>query len=119
MHPRMARKVCELVAGLTDTDDERDPSETTLLRRIMTRLGLSAHGDGRLVPTVRGAEAAQAMAELPEDVRYEALELLIEAAIVDGKVVPAEERYLAEVAGALGMAQEQIAQRVADRLRQG
>jgi len=119
MHPRMARKVCELVAGLTDTDDERDPSETTLLRRIMTRLGLSAHGDSRLIPTLKGAEAARAMAELPEDVRYEALELLIEAAIVDGKVVPAEHRYLAEVARALGMPEQQIEQRVADRLRLG
>ena len=119
MEPRMARRVCELVAGLTDTDDERDPAETTLLRRIMTRLGLSAHGEGRLVPTLKGAEAAQAMASLPEDVRYEALELLVEAAIVDGKVVPAEQRYLAEVAVALGMPEEQIAKRVADRLRQG
>jgi tellurite resistance protein len=119
MDPRMAEKVCELVAGLTEADGERHPAERTLLRRIMARLGLSTHGDHGLVPTLKGGEAARAMAALPEDVRQEALELLVEAAIVDGKVVPAEQRYLAEVAGAMGLAAEQLARRVADRLAQG
>lgn len=118
MDPQYARKVCQLVAGIIETDDDRHPAEGSLLRRIMARLGLSAHGDAELVPTLEGSDAAKAIAELPEQVRNQALELLIDAAIVDGKVVPAEQRYLEAVAAAMGANKSELDRRIEQRLLQ-
>ena len=118
MQPELARKVCELVAGISETDGEFHLDEGALLRRVMTRLGLSAHGDTPIMPTLKGADAARAMGELPDEVRFEAFELLIDAAIVDGRVVPAERQYLEAVAAALGADAAQLERQLQQRLSQ-
>jgi uncharacterized tellurite resistance protein B-like protein len=116
--PQYAKKVCELVAGIIETDDDLHPAEGSLLRRVMTRLGLSAHGDDAVVPTLKGSEAAKAIGELPEEVRSQALEMLIDAAIVDGKVVPAEQEYLEAVGNAMGADKAELDRRIEQRLLQ-
>jgi len=118
VQPELARKVCELVAGISETDGEFHLDEGALLRRVMTRLGLSAHGDTPIMPTLKGADAARAMGELPDEVRFEAFELLIDAAIVDGRVVPAERQYLEAVAAALGADAAQLERQLQQRLSQ-
>jgi tellurite resistance protein len=114
----LARKVCELVAGISETDGEFHLDEGALLRRVMTRLGLSAHGDEPIMPTLKGEDAARAIGALPEAVRFEAFELLIDAAIVDGRVVPAERQYLEAVASALGATPAQLERQLEQRLSQ-
>lgn len=119
MDQQIAQKVCGLVAGIVQTDGEFHPSEKALLERVMKTFGLAPEGEEISLPVVAGSEAAKAMSELSEAIRSEALELLIDAAIVDGKVVPAEQEYLAEVAKVLGIGEEQLEGRIADRLLEG
>ena len=116
MDPQHARKIGQLVAGIIVTDDELHPLEEALQRRISARLGLSTHGEGMVEPTSDGADAAAIVKSLPEAVRAEALELIIDAAIVDGKVVPAEQHYIEEVAVAMGIARDKVEEHITDRL---
>jgi uncharacterized tellurite resistance protein B-like protein len=114
--PRHARKIGQLVAGIIVTDDELHPAEESLHRRIAARLGLSTHGEGVVEPAPDAADAAALVADLPEEVRAEALELIIDAAIVDGKVVPAEQRYIEEVATAMGIDADTVEEHITNRL---
>ncbi len=116
MNSENAKRIWELVAGIIETDGSLHTTELLLLRRLRTKLGLAPAGETKLVATRRGDEAAQAIAELPLNLRQEALELLVEAAVVDGKVVPSEQRYLEAVAAAMGADRPQLLERIAARL---
>jgi uncharacterized tellurite resistance protein B-like protein len=116
VHKDVAHKVCELIAGIIATDGEVHPAESDFLRRILVALRQDIDPVREIEPTIKGPAAADALRELPEDVRHEAFELLLAAAIVDGKVVPAEQEFLQEVAGALGIDDEELEGRLADRL---
>jgi uncharacterized tellurite resistance protein B-like protein len=115
----VAHRVSELIAGVIATDGEIHPSEAKFLRRILVALRQDIDPVAELEPTLKGPAAAEALKDLPEDVRYEAFELLLAAAIVDGKVVPAEQRFLEAVADALGMGHDELEERISDRLLNG
>ena len=119
MNKEVARKVCELVAGILAADGEMHPAEGKLLGRVVKALGDPFDFGQHVQPMVRGSDAAHAVAELPQDVRDEALELMIEAAIVDGKVLPAEQQYLAAVAQAMQLDPDELDERIAGRLLDG
>jgi tellurite resistance protein len=100
-------------------DGEVHPAEGKLLGRILKACGDPFDFGVDMQPKQRGADAAKALAELPDDVRKEAFELVIEAAVVDGKVDPAEQRYLEPIAAAMGWTAEQLDERIAERLMDG
>lgn len=119
MHKDVAHRVSELIAGVIATDGEIHPAEEKFLRRILVALRQDIDPVGELEPTLKGPAAARALEELPEEVRHEAFELLLAAAIVDGKVVPAEQRFLEAVAEALGMSHDELEERISERLLDG
>ena len=111
------RKVCELVAGIIATDQELHPSELTFMLKTFATFGVgSSDDDEAMTPMVSRAEAAKTMAELPEDIRKQTLELLIESAAIDGKVVPAEREFLRSVAEAADLPDDSIDESLAARL---
>lgn len=116
MDPEVARKVCGVVAGLIETDGGLNTAEHVFLRRVLKRFGLRENGDDAPVPPLDRPEAVKALSAMSDEVRIEALELLIEAAIVDGNVVPLEQRFLAEAASVLGIDEAELEARLVDRL---
>jgi len=119
LEPAHARRVCELISGIILTDGDLHPAENELLVRLLSRFGVSRSVETMISPAIRREEAVRAIKELPAEVREEALDGLIEAAIVDGKVVPDEQRYLDAVARAMGVAQDVLDDRVTQRLLDG
>lgn len=119
MDKEAARTVCELVAGVLYADDEVHPAEGKLLGRIVKALGDPFDFGVNLEPTFRGADAAREMAKLPAEVRSQAFDLIIEAAVADGKVDPAEQRYLGPLASAMGLTEDELGERIAQRLMDG
>lgn len=116
MDKDIARKICELLAGILVADGQLHPTESALFDRVLKALGMVEGPGAEIAPTLTGEAAAQAMAELPKAARLDALDLLIDGAIVDGKVLPSEQEYLSAVASALGMGVDELDERVADRL---
>lgn len=116
MHKDVAHRVCELIAGVIATDGEIHPAESAFLGKLLIALRAGIEPVTELEPTLKGPAAAAALQELPEDVRHEAFELLLAAAIVDGKVVPAEQTFLQDVATAMGIGAAELEERIAERL---
>lgn len=116
MDDSMRRKVCQLIAGIVITDEDLDPQEEAFVERMLIKFGLDASERDVIYPLVDGEEAAETMRSLPPDIQSQAFQLLIEAAVADGKVVTEEREYLGAVALALGMAEKELERRVADEL---
>jgi len=116
MDKDQARRVCQLIAGIVIADDDLDPAEEAFIDRLIARFGLSEEDRDALFPIVDADEAAGAMKTLPAAVCTETLELLIQAAVADGKVVDVERDYLGAVAKALDVADEDLEKRIAAKL---
>ena len=116
MDSSYAQRVCELVAGIIFTDGELHAAENRLLARLIKELGLGTTPETVLAPTIAREEAVAAIRDLPAAVREEVLVLLVDAAVVDGKVVPSEQRYLDAVAKAMGVEQHVLDERITERL---
>lgn len=110
------QKICQLVAGIVITDDILDSKEEAFVDRMIASFGLSDTNRDVIFPLVDGKEAAEEMKLLPKDAQDEAFRLLIEAAAVDGEIVPEEREYLKLVADVLGVSQEDTEQRLAQQL---
>lgn len=119
MEKDVAHRVCELIAGLLAADGELHPAESDFLRRTLVALRRDIEPVDELHPPLEGPQAAAALQDLPEEVRQEAFELLVAAAVVDGKVVPAEQRFLESVAAGLGVGADQLQARIAEQLMDG
>lgn len=103
--------------GIIATDRELHPTELTFMLKTFKAFGVATgRDDEAITPTTRSFEAAKAMSELPEEVRHETLELLLDSAVVDGKVVEAERIYLQAVGRAVGLSESEIETRIADKL---
>jgi hypothetical protein len=111
------RKVCELVTGIIATDRELHPSELKFMLKTFEAFGVARGGEDQAIcPTVDSGEAARLMKELPLDLREEIVELLIQSAIIDGKIVPAEREFILTVGRAAGLKSEGIEERLAQTL---
>ena len=77
---------------------------------------IAATDDAAVCPTTDKGEAAVLMGQLPEDVRQEAMDLLVSSAVADGKVVPSERDWLLAVGGAAGMSDDAVDELIADAL---
>jgi len=110
------RKICQLIAGLVVADDDLDPTEEAFIERLLAKCGFEPETRGTLFPIVDREEAAAAMKALPEQVQAYVLDMMIDAAAADGKVVATEQRFLETVGEALGIDLEELRQRIDKRL---
>lgn len=108
-------KVCQLIEMMISADGEIDDAEREFLRRVVERFGLpereggpfSENDFGRATTTLRG---------LAPDVRLRVMALLVEAAVVDGRVDPQERALLLASAATLGIEATALEERIAARL---
>ena len=112
----MRHTVCRLIAGLVVSDDELAPEEDAFIDRLLARFGVPAGDRDTIFPILDRAEAALKIRDLPAPVQDEAMKLLIEAAVADGKIATEEREYLTAVGEALGIGEEVLEKRVADAL---
>jgi len=120
-------KIIELLEGMLAADEVVTDEERQFLRRVVERFGLPSqgapacgdenqkHGD-RLVPSVPG-RATTILRELSPELQGKAMVLLIEAAVVDGKIAPEEHALLLASAAALGIDACALEERIARRLK--
>lgn len=111
-------KVCELIEAVISADGVVADAEREYLRKIVERFGLPARAResgpvskndfGRTTSTLRG---------LAPDVQTRVMALLVEAAVVDGRVDPQERALLLASAATLGIEATALEERIAWRLR--
>jgi uncharacterized tellurite resistance protein B-like protein len=109
-------KVCELLEAVIAADGVVGDDERDFLRRVVERFGLSSDRADRPVPSDVGRTIAT-LRSLPPDVQARVMALLVEAAVVDGKVVPEERALLLAAAATLGIEANALEERIARRLR--
>ena len=114
MDVQTGRQVCELIAGVLFSDDELHDAERRFFERMVASFGLPA--DTKPSPLADHAAAIAKLAALPEAVRHDALGLLIEAAVADGKIVHAERVLLGVLAEELGVDADELDERLRDAL---
>lgn len=112
MDEETRRTVCQLITGIVVVDDHLAEAEDHFVDRLLARFELPVDDRGFLFPIMDGVEAAETLLGMPENVRDEALELLIEAAAADKEYVDEEREYLHAVAKILGVPTEDIDRRV-------
>lgn len=110
MDEAVSRRICSLIAGVMCSDEKMSPEERDFLKRVLTSFGLPT--DTALMPTVADADVAEELAQLPETTRHQTLELVIQAAAVDGQVVAAERTLIGVIAQQLGVDATEIDQRI-------
>ncbi len=116
MDKELSHKVCRLIAGLVVSDDDLDSSEDAFIDRMLLKFGIPQDERDTIFPIVDKTEAKSAMQDLPADVQQEAVKLLLEAAVADGKVVTEERAYLHAVAEAIGISAGAMNQKIDDAL---
>jgi uncharacterized tellurite resistance protein B-like protein len=122
------RKVCQLIEAVISADGEIVVEERELLDRVRRRFRLSeadvkspadeggageGAGDG---PSSGLGRATTTLRELDQDVQTRVMALLVEAAVVDGRVDPEERVLLLAAAAALGIEATALEERIARRL---
>jgi uncharacterized tellurite resistance protein B-like protein len=107
------QKICQLVAGIVITDDILDDKEEAFIDRMIAGFGLPDTNRDVIFPLVDSEQAAEQMRALSKEAQAEALELLVQAACVDGEIAPEERTYLLTVGEAIGVSAEEIEQRLA------
>jgi uncharacterized tellurite resistance protein B-like protein len=112
------RKLCQLIAGIVVADDDLDPTESAFIDRMLARFGIDPAERDIIFPIVDTDEAVRAVGAMPADVQTETLDLLVQAATADGKVVPAERDYLKAVVKAMGRDERELARLVAKHLKE-
>jgi uncharacterized tellurite resistance protein B-like protein len=108
MDEEIGRRVCSLIAGVICSDDKMSPEERDFLKRVLVKFGFETVT--ALMPTYGGDVAAE-LALLPETTRWETLDLVIQAAVADGQIVPAERAIIDIIAKELGVPKEDIIER--------
>jgi tellurite resistance protein len=110
-------KVVDLLQAMIAADGVVGDEEREFLRRVVGRFGLTdqdrsdrvvASDPGRVMATLRA---------LAPDVQSRVMALLVEAAVVDGRVSPEERALLLASAATLGIEAYALEERIARRLK--
>ena len=110
------RKVVGLIETMICIDGVVTDEERQFLRRVIERFGLYGEERAdRLVPSDPG-RATRTLRELPDDLKVRVMALLVDAAVVDGKVAPEEHALLLASAASLGIEACALEERIARRL---
>jgi uncharacterized tellurite resistance protein B-like protein len=116
MNQDEAIRICRLVAGLVVTDDDLDEREDAFVERMLARFGIPSSDRNLIFPILDATEAAVALREMTPDLQRTAVDLLIQAAAVDGKIAPEERAYLDVVADSVGMPRPELERRLNEEL---
>lgn len=117
MDESSSRRICQLIAGIVVSDEDLAPKEEAFIEKVLARFGLDPAERDAIFPIVEAGEAAGEMKALPESVRDEAFELLVQAAAADGSIEPEELTYLETVADAVGVSRDELSDRLAAALQ--
>jgi tellurite resistance protein len=110
-------KVVELIETLIAADGVVADEEREFLRRVVGRFGLTEQVRAdRVVPSDAG-RAMATLRGLAPDVQARVMALLVEAAVVDGRVEPEERALLLASAATLGIEAYALEERIARRLK--
>ncbi|MBX3191957.1 MAG: TerB family tellurite resistance protein [Labilithrix sp.] len=109
-------KVCELIEAVISADGVIAEAEREYLRRIVARFGLPAREARETSGSDFGRTTATLRALTP-DVQTRVMALLVDAAVVDGRVDPEERALLLASAASLGIEATALEERIAWRLR--
>lgn len=102
------RLICRMIAGLVASDEDFTDSERVFVEKVMTSFGIPKDEWDAIFPLVEPDEAASEIGRLNGSARETAINLLVEAAAADGKIVDEERDYLSAVARAMSVHQEVI-----------
>ena len=109
-------KVVDLIQAMIAADGVVADEEREFFRRVVSRFGLSDEDrSDRVVASAAGRVMATLRALAP-DVQARVMALLVEAAVVDGKVEPEERALLLASAATLGIEAYALEERIARRL---
>lgn len=109
-------KVCELIEAVIAADGVVQDAEREFLRRIVERFGLPERSAGTLSVNDFG-RTTTTLRTLGPDVQARVMALLVEAAVIDGRVDPQERALLLASAATLGIEATALEERIAWRLR--
>jgi uncharacterized tellurite resistance protein B-like protein len=110
-------KIVDLIQAMITADGVVKEEERDFLRRVVSRFGLTAEDRvARVVARDPGSVMAT-LRELAPDVQARVMALLVEAAVVDGQVDPAERALLLASAATLGIEAYALEERIARRVK--
>ncbi|CAN5678016.1 hypothetical protein BH11MYX4_BH11MYX4_61760 [soil metagenome] len=109
-------KVCQLIEAVIAADGVVAEAEREYLRKIVERFGLPARDAAPIVENDFG-RATTTLRTLAPDVQTRVMALLVEAAVIDGRVDPQERALLLASAATLGIEATALEERIAWRLR--
>jgi uncharacterized tellurite resistance protein B-like protein len=110
-------KVCQLIEAVISSDGVIADAEREFLRRIVERFGLPAR---EASPPSEGdccGRTTTMLRNLTPDVRMRVMALLVEAAVIDGRIDPREHALLLASAATLGIEAIALEERIAWRLQ--
>ncbi len=110
-------KVVELLEAVITSDGVVADEERAFLRKVVERFGLTERDRDDRVVTSDPGRATSTLRTLAPDVQTRVMALLVEAAVVDGKVVPEERALLLASAASLGIEASALEERIARRLK--
>jgi uncharacterized tellurite resistance protein B-like protein len=115
--PEDQAKVVALIEAVITADGVVVEEERELLRRVIARFGLTQDERADRVVASDPGRATATLRALAPDVQARVMALLVEAAVVDGRVAPEERALLLAAAAALGIEADVLEERIARRLK--
>ncbi len=103
MDDETKRLLCRMVAGLVASDEEFTDSERAFVEKVLGEFGIPEEEWDAIYPLVDPDEARSEIAKLNGTAREMAVNLLVQAAAADGKIVEEELRYLNSVVDAMAV----------------
>ncbi len=110
-------KVVELIEAVISADNVIAVEEREFLRRVVERFGFTDQDPADRVVVSDPGRAMATLRALAPDVQTRVMALLVEAAVVDGRVEPEERALLLASAAALGIEAHALEERIARRLK--
>jgi uncharacterized tellurite resistance protein B-like protein len=117
MSPEEQVKVIELIEAMIGADGVVVEEERAFLRRVIDRFRLvpGSRSDGSVASDP--GRATLTLRTLAPDAQMGVMGLLVDAAVVDGRVAPEERALLLAAAAALGVDATALEERIARRLK--
>jgi uncharacterized tellurite resistance protein B-like protein len=110
-------KVCKLIEAVISADGVVVAEEREFLDQVLRKFKISEEDvDGAALSADLGRTTAT-LREMPSDMATRVMALLVDAAIVDGRVEPQERALLLASAAALGIEATALEERIARRLQ--
>jgi uncharacterized tellurite resistance protein B-like protein len=110
-------RIVDLIEATIAADGVVGNEEREFLRRIVERFGLSAEDRANRTAASTTGRTTAMLRSFPPDVQMRVMALLVDAAVVDGRVEPEERALLLASAASLGIEAVALEERIAQRLK--